>query len=72
MTTTIQVSDAIRKHLEKMKLYERESLNEVISRMIEDNTELSKKTLAELEEAKKRVSSGKSISHVEVKKRLGI
>jgi len=72
MTTTIQVSDGIREQLEKMKLYERESLNEVISRMIEDNMELSKKTLAELKEAKKRVSSGKSISHAEVKKRLGI
>jgi predicted transcriptional regulator len=72
MTTTIQVSDDIRKQLEKMKLYERESLNEVIERMIEDNMELSDKTKQEVEEARKRVKSGRFITHEEVKRRLGI
>jgi len=69
MATTIQVSDDIRKQLEKMKLYERESLNEVIERMIEDNMELSEKTKQEIEE---RSKSGKTISHEEVKRRFGL
>jgi len=68
MSTTIQISDNIRQTLEKMKLFQRESYNEVIERMVEDNLELNEKTKKEIEEAKR----GKSISHAEVKKRFGL
>ena len=68
MPTTIQISDNVKSILDKMKMIERETYNDVIERMIEDDLELNEKTKREIEEAKK----GKSISHVEVKKRFGL
>lgn len=68
MTTTIQISDHVKSILDKMKMMERETYNEIIERMIEDDLELNEKTKKELEEARK----GKSISHTDVKKRLGL
>ena len=68
MPTTIQISDNVKSILDKMKMMERETYNEIIERMIEDDLELNKKTKIEIEEARK----GKSIPHAEVKKRLGL
>jgi len=68
MATTIQISDSIRTKLEKMKLFARESYNEVIERMIEDELELNEQTKKEIEETRKE----KSIPHDEVRKRLNI
>lgn len=68
MPTTIQISDNVKNILEKMKMFERESYNEVIVRMIEDDKRLSKETLLELE---KREKNPNFMSHEEAKKRLG-
>lgn len=68
MATTIQISDNVKAVLDKMKLMQRETYNEIIERMIEDDLELNVKTKAEIEEARK----GKNISHTEVKKRFGL
>jgi predicted transcriptional regulator len=68
MATTIQISDNIKQRLEKMKIYSRESYNEIIERMIEDETDISEQTKKDIEEAKR----GKSISHEEVKRKLGL
>ncbi len=68
MATTIQISDNVKVVLNRMKMMERETYNEVIERMIEDDLELNEKTKKEIEEARK----GKSVSHAEVKKRLGL
>jgi len=68
MPTTIQISDNVKSVLDRMKMIERETYNDVIERMIEDDLELNEKTKKEIEEARK----GKSISHAEVKKRLGL
>ncbi|MFH1358410.1 MAG: hypothetical protein ABIH37_00815 [archaeon] len=68
MSTTIQISDNVKNILDRMKMMERETYNEVIERMIEDDLELNEKTKIEIEEARK----GKSISHAEVKKRFGL
>ena len=59
MTTTIQISDNVKKTLEKMKLYDRETYNDVIERMIEDELELNEQTKKEIEEARNRIKSGK-------------
>ena len=69
MPTTIQISDNIKSALDKMKMIERETYNEVIVRMIEDDIELSEKTKKELEERRK---SKDFVSHEEVKKRIGL
>ncbi len=69
MPTTIQISDNVKTILDKMKMIERETYNEVIKRMIEDDLELNEKTKKELEERRK---SKDFISHEEAKKRLGL
>jgi len=72
VATTIQVSDNVRKILERMKLMDRETYNDVIEKMIEDDLELNEKTKKEIEEAEKRVKSEKFITQKEVEKRLGL
>jgi predicted transcriptional regulator len=68
MPTTIQISDNVKLILDRMKMIKRETYNDVIERMIEDDLELNERTKIEIEEARK----GKSISHAEVKKRFGL
>jgi len=68
MSTTIQISDGVRTILERMKMFERETYNEILERMIEDEKELSEQTKKEIEEARK----SRRISHEEVKKKFGI
>jgi len=72
MATTIQISDSVKLMLDKMKIFERETYNEVIEEMIEDNLELNDKTKKEIEEAKKRMDAGNFVTHEEVKKRFGL
>ncbi len=69
MATTIQISDKVKSTLDKMKIIERETYNDVIERLIEDDAELSEKTKKELEQ---RSKSKDFISHEEVKRRLGL
>ena len=72
MPTTIQISDNVKIILDRMKMIERETYNDVIERMIEDDLELNEKTKIEIEEARKRIKSGKFITQEEAKKRLGL
>lgn len=69
MTTTIQISDKVKTVLDRMKMMNRETYNEIIERMIEDDLEINEKTRKELEERRK---SKDFISHADVKKRLGL
>lgn len=69
MSTTIQISDNVKNILDRMKMIERETYNDIIERMIEDDLELNEKTKKEIEERRK---SKDFISHEEVKKRLGL
>jgi predicted transcriptional regulator len=69
MPTTIQISDNVKSVLDKMKMIKRETYNEIIERMIEDDLELNEKTKKELEERRK---SKDFISHADVKKRFGL
>jgi len=68
METTIKVSNEVKRHLDKMKVFERETYNDVIEVLIEDNLELNEKTKRELQERKKEGT----ISHEEVRKILGL
>ena len=72
METTIKISNNVKNILNKMKLYERETYNDVIEVLIEDNLELNEKTKKELEKAEKRVKNGNFYTHDEVKKMLGL
>ena len=72
MSTTVQISDNVKSVLDRMKMIDRETYNDVIERMIEDDLELNEKTKIEIEEARKRIKAGKFITHEEAKKRLGL
>ena len=69
MSTTIQISDKVKIVLDKMKMIERETYNEIIERMIEDDLEINERTKKELEERRK---SKDFTSHTDVKKRFGL
>ena len=72
MPTTIQVSDNVKLVLDRMKMIERETYNDVIERMIEDDLELNEKTKIEIEEARKRINAGRFITQEDAKKRFGL
>ena len=72
MPTTIQISDKTKEALDKMKMFQRETYNGVIERMLEDNLELNEKTKNEIEEARKRIKAGKFVTQKEVEKRIGL
>lgn len=71
MTTTIQVSDSVKKHLESFSLFERETYNDIIERLIEDSMELNEQTKKDIETARKEIKSGKVTKHEDLKKELG-
>jgi len=68
MPTTIQISDNVKQILDRKKIFARETYNEVIENILEDEMELNKKTKKEIDEARQ----GKSFSHEEVGRLLGL
>ena len=72
MATTIQISENVKNNLNKMKIYERESYNEILEWMLEDDLELNQKTKKEIEEARKKIASGKFLTQEQVEKKLGL
>ncbi len=72
METTIRVSQEVKKSLDKMKIYSRESYNDIIELLLEDTKEINEKTKREIAEARKRIKKGEVYSHEEVGKMLGL
>lgn len=72
MATTIQVSEKLQNELNKKKIFDRETYEEVIWDLIEDSMELSKETKKEIEQARADIKAGKFHTHEQVKKRLGL
>ena len=72
MVTTIQVSEHLRIELQKRKIVERETYEEVIWNMMEDLMEVNEETKKDLEEARADFKAGRYYTHEEVKKKLGI
>ncbi len=72
MATTIQISEDLLGTLKKMKLYEKESYEELIWDLIEDRMELSDRTKRNIAIAEKQIREGKVSRWEDVKKRLKI
>ncbi len=72
MDTSIQISRRLQKELLKRKFFDKETYEEVIWDMIEDNEELNAQTKKELAEARAEAKAGKVHSLAKVKKELGI
>ena len=71
-TTTIQLSTELKHRLESMKLYPRETFNDVLERLVEDLRELDKETLAEVEEARAAIRAGRYLTQEQVRKAMGL
>ncbi len=54
-----------------MKLFERETYNDVLERLIEDVQELNEKTRLEIESALREIESGKFVTHEKLATELG-
>jgi len=72
MATTIQVSRDLLETLQKRKLYDKESYEEVIWDLVEDSMELNEETKRNIEISRKQIKEGKVHSLSEVKKKLGL
>ena len=72
MATTIQVTEDLRDELKEMRMHPRETYNDVIERLIEDQREISESLRSEIEEALAEAREKGFISHDEILKELGL
>ena len=71
-STTIQISQDLQQELNKMKLFSRETYEEVIWSVIEDTKELSEQTKIDIIKSRKEISEGKFITLSNLKKKYNI
>ena len=71
-STTIQISSDLQKELNKMKLFSRETYEEVIWNIIEDTKELSEQTKKDIALSRKEISEGKFITLSDLKKKYNL
>ncbi len=72
MGTTIQISNELLKKLQMMKIYNRESYEDIIWDLIEDRLDFSEETKRNIEISRKQIKEGKIHRWEDVKKELGI
>lgn len=72
MATSIQISEELKKVLSKKKLSERETYENIIWNLLEDNMELNEQTKKELEQSRKEIKEGKTLTINQLKKELNI
>ena len=72
MVTSIQISEDLREELQKRKLAETETYEEVIWDLLEDSRELSDETKKSVARARAEVKEGKTYPLADVKRELGL
>ncbi len=72
MVSTIQVSEKLKERLNKRKLYDNESYEDVIWDMLEDSMELSEETKKNILQSQKEIREGKGKTLEQVRKELGL
>lgn len=71
MATTIQIKKSVKTRLDKMKLFERETYNDVLERILEDLRELNEETKKEIEHSLDEIKRGRYKTHEELGKEMG-
>ena len=71
-STTIQISQNLQQELNKMKLFNRETYEEIIWNVIEDTKELSSQTKKEILNARKEIARGEFVTLPDLKKKYKI
>jgi len=69
-TTTIQLSQEMKKVLQGMKLHPRETYEEVLERLLEDLRELNDRTKKEIEQPIREIKAGRYRTHQQLKDEL--
>ena len=72
MVTSIQISEDLREELQKRKLAEKETYEEIIWDLLEDSLELNDETRKGLVQARAEIKAGKTHTLAEVKRELGL
>ena len=72
METTIQVSKELLEKLQKMKIHNKESYENIIWDLLEDRMELSEETKRDLEISRKQYEIGEVVSFEKIKKEMKI
>jgi len=75
MVTSIQIENKTKTKLEKLKIFPRESYNDVVNRLLkiaQDDDTLDPSTIKDLEDALDDVKKGRLISHKQVKQKHGL
>ena len=70
MSTTIQISDILHNELDKRKLFDRETYEDVIWNLVEDTKELNAQTKKEIAEARAEIKAGKFHTLAQVKSQI--
>lgn len=70
--TTIQISQSLQEELNKMKLFSRETYEEVIWNIIEDTKELSEQTKKDIALSRQQIKEGKFVTLSDLKKKYDI
>lgn len=70
MGTTIQISNILQKELLKRKFFNKETYEEVIWDLIEDNQELSEQTKKEIAQSRAEYKAGKTHTLEKIKKEM--
>ena len=70
MDTTIQISNSLKKELLKRKFFNKETYEEVIWDLIEDNQELSELTKKEIAQSRAEYKAGKTHSLEKIRKEM--
>ena len=72
MATTIQISNKLQEQLNKKKIFDRETYEEVIWDLMEDSMELSQETKKDIAEARAEIKKGKYVTLEDARKKLNI
>ena len=70
MDTTIQISSSLKKELIKRKFFSKETYEEVIWDLIEDNQELNDQTKKEIAKSRAEYKAGKTHTLAKIKKEM--
>jgi predicted transcriptional regulator len=71
MVTTIKISDDMHERLESLKIFPRETYNDVLERILEDLSELNEETKKKIELARKQIEDGDYLTHEDLGKEMG-
>lgn len=72
METTIRINPETKIMLDRLKLHERETYNDIIEVLLEDHLELNEETKREIKEARKKIEKGEFYTEEEVERMFGL